>query len=65
MIFFLQILAMGDAESGGNSKFQSNTQQYAVAEQALKHYTDAGTKTHKTKSPKTNCKVLLNLKYCI
>ena len=30
----------------------------------LKHYTGEGTKTHKTKSPKTNCKVLLDLKYC-
>ena len=28
----------------------------------LKQYTGAGTRTHKTKSPETNCKVLLNLK---
>ena len=28
----------------------------------LKHYTGAGTKIHKTKTPETNCKVLPNLK---
>ena len=29
----------------------------------LKCYTGASTKTHKTKTPETNCKVLLDLKY--
>ena len=29
----------------------------------LEHYTGTGTKIHKTKTPKTNCKVLPNLKY--
>ena len=31
----------------------------------LKCYIGAGTKTHKTKTPETDCKGLLNLKYCI
>ena len=31
----------------------------------LKCYTGAGTKTHKTKTPETNCKVLFNPRYCI
>ena len=58
--FFLQILARENAESSKNSNFQSNTQQYVVTEQALMHYTGAGTKTQKTKTLKTNCKVLLD-----
>ena len=27
-------------------------------------YTGAGAKIHKTKTPETNCKVLLDIKYC-
>ena len=34
-IFFLQILARGNAASSGNSNFQSNTQQYTVVEKAI------------------------------
>ena len=29
----------------------------------LERYTGTGTKTHRTKAPETNCKVLLDLKY--
>ena len=35
-IFYLQFLARVDAASSKNRNFQSNTQQYAVAEQATK-----------------------------
>ena len=35
MISFLHILARGDAEISANSNFQGETQQYAVAEQAI------------------------------
>ena len=50
--------------STGNSNFQGNTQQYAVSKQAIKKATQVEVPKHKTKPPKTNRKVLLDLKYC-
>ena len=59
--FYLQFLARGDTASSKNRNFQSNTQQYAVAEQAIKCYTGTDAKTSKSKTPETNSKVLPNL----
>ena len=44
-----------------NSKETHSSKQFQSKQ--LQWYTGAGTKTHKNKTPKTNCKVLPNLKY--